>query len=91
MEDEHLDSFLLRLAYEMLLQAYRDRDHRNPSIAFNARDYLRSEDAMSACDELVGSGVLWAPVAGEGIGRGKKGGRWGVRMIRSSLMGDTAR
>ena len=88
--ENYQDSFLLRIAYETILQACRDREHRDPSIAFNARAYLQSEDASAMCDVLVGSGVLWTPLAGEGIGRGKKGGRWGVR-IRSSVMGETAR
>ena len=88
MTTTHTDSFLLRIAYETLVQAYRDRDHPEQQIADDAQDFLDSETASTMRDALMGNGVLWSPLASGG--RGKKSKRWGVRS-RSSLMGETAR
>jgi hypothetical protein len=77
----HLDSFLLRVAYETLVQAHRDRNHPKQYIADSAQEFLSSEDASTIYDILVGNGALWSPPTGE-VGRGKKGGRrWGARSV----------
>jgi len=66
----HLDSFLLRVAYETLVQAHRDRNHPKQYIADSAQEFLSSEDASTIYDILVGNGALWSPPTGE-VGRGK--------------------
>ena len=85
---DYYDSFLLRVAFETLVQADRDRVHPNASIRQEAELYLRSEMAGLMREALIGRSVWWSPLAG--LGRGKKSGRR-LRRAHSSLKGDTAR
>ena len=85
---DYYDSFLLRVAFETLVQADRDRVHPNEAIRHEAESYLRSETACLMREALVGRGVWWSPLAG--TGRGKKSGRR-IKRAYSSLMRETAR
>jgi len=85
---DYYDSFLLRVAFETLVQADRDRTHPNEAIRHEAESYLRSEIACLMREALAGRSAWWSPLVG--AGRGKKSGRR-IKRAYSSLIRETLR